>query len=98
MAKEQKRRQAVKNAAPSSAITMFQDLEPTLQLRIRRTLITCGVWFGLVLASAGLFVLAKPHMDRRREARLMRGEKPRSTPNPSSPYAQRHKQASRTDK
>ena len=76
--------------------TRFRDLEPSLQLRIRRTLIACGVWFGFVLASAGLFVLAKPYMDRRREERVRRGERPRATHNPSHPYAQRRQYISRT--
>lgn len=85
--RETKRPPSSRNSSPQSRTTGFQDLDPALQLRIRRTLITCGVWFGLVIASAGLFVLAKPHMDRRREERLSRGVKPRATPNPTAPYA-----------
>lgn len=94
----EKRPSSSRNAAPQSHAARFQDLDPTLQLRIRRTLITCGVWFGLVIASAGLFVLSKPHMDRRREERLTSGVKPRATPNPTAPYAQSSRnKSSRTD-
>ena len=81
-------------AAPPTQITRFQDLEASLQLRIRRTLITCGVWFGLVVLSAGLFVMSKPYLDRRREERLRHGIKSKATPKPSAPYAQTiHKQS-----
>lgn len=63
-------------------------MEPSLQLRIKRTLIISGVWFSLVLAGAGLFVLSKPYLDRRREERLRQGIKPKATPKPSTRRSQ----------
>ena len=94
----------VRAAAPAAGsnldegiISRFQDLEPTLQLRIRRTVITCGVWMGLVLASAGVFLLCKPLMDRRREERILRGVKPLATPKPFAPYARSRRETSRTE-
>lgn len=75
-------------ATPHSPTAKYQDLDPALQLRIRRTLITCGVWFTLVISSAGLFVLSKPLMDRRRLERMSSGVEPQATPKPKAYYAQ----------
>ncbi len=47
----------------------FDKLDPAVQNRIRRTLKIAGVWFGLVLVSAGVAVLCKPYLDKRRRAR-----------------------------
>ena len=59
----------------------FEDLDPVLKLRIRRTLLLSGAWFGLILVSAGVFVASKPYLDRKREERLKQpGYKPRATP------------------
>lgn len=59
----------------------FQNLDPALKLRIRRTLLLSGVWFGLVLVSAGVFVASKPYLDRKRKEKLKQpGYKPRATP------------------
>ena len=59
----------------------FKSLDPAHQLRIRRTLIVCGVWLGFVLASAGVFVASKPYLDKKREERLAQpGYVPKVTP------------------
>ena len=48
----------------------FEQLDPTLQRRIRRSLLISGIWVGVILLQAGIFVAAKPHLDKRREERL----------------------------
>lgn len=88
MAERKKKPPSSHYAAPHSPTSRYQDLDPALQLRIRRTLITCGVWFALVISSAGLFVLSKPYIDRRRLGRLSSGVEPQATPNPKAYYAQ----------
>ena len=47
----------------------FDRLDPALQTRIRRSLIISSVWFGMIVASAGVFMLSKTYIDRRREER-----------------------------
>lgn len=47
----------------------FEKLDPALQNRIRRTLKIAGWWFGLVLVSAGVAVVAKPYLDKKRRER-----------------------------
>ena len=68
----------------SSKQTRRQELEkldPALRLRIRRTLIVSGVWFGIVLVTAGIFVASKPYLDKKREERLAQpGYIPKVTP------------------
>ena len=59
----------------------LEKLDPALRLRIRRTLIVSGVWFGIVLVTAGIFVASKPYLDKNREKRLAQpGYKPKVTP------------------
>lgn len=48
----------------------FESLDPAQQVRIRRTLKIAGVWFGGVILSATLFILAKPYINRRRLERM----------------------------
>lgn len=65
----------------------FERLDPALQLRIRRTLKIAGVWFAGVIVSAGLFVLAKPFINKRRLERMKEpGYKPSAVLRESSPY------------
>ena len=65
----------------------FESLDPALQLRIRRTLKIAGVWFGGVILSAGLFILAKPFINRRRLERMKQpGYKPSAVPRFAPPY------------
>lgn len=62
----------LKYGAMRSKQTRRQELEQldlALRLRIRKTLIISGVWFGLVLVSAGIFVASKPYLDKKREER-----------------------------
>ena len=47
----------------------FDQLDPALKRRIRRSLVISSVWFGMVVVSAGVFVLSKPYLDHKREAR-----------------------------
>ena len=60
-----------RNKLPKDDIDLrYRDLEPGLQLRIRRTVTLGGLWFGLILLTAGAFVLSKPSMDQAREKRI----------------------------
>lgn len=67
-----------------SKLTRKQELEkldPAVRLRIRRTLIISGVWFGIVLVSAGILVASKPYLNKKREERLAQpGYVPKVTP------------------
>lgn len=48
----------------------FEHLDPTLQKRIRRSIVISGLWLGVILLQAGIFIAAKPHLDKRREEKL----------------------------
>ena len=48
----------------------FEHLDPTLQKRIRRSIVISGLWLGVILLQAGIFIAAKPYLDKRREAKL----------------------------
>ena len=48
----------------------FEHLDPTLQRRIRRSVLISGIWVGVILLQAGIFVAAKPYLDKRRQERL----------------------------
>lgn len=55
----------------------LSELEPSLQLRIRRVCIISGVWLGLLLAGSAIFLSSKPYLDRLREkSEAMPGYKP----------------------
>lgn len=55
----------------------YRDLEPSLQLRIRRVCIVSGVWFGLLLAGTFVFLASKPYLDKlREESKKKPGYKP----------------------
>ncbi len=47
----------------------FDRLDPALQNRIRRTLRIAGAWFGLVVVSAGVAIVCKPYLDKKRRER-----------------------------
>lgn len=44
------------------------------QRRVKWTLRIGAAWLSLVLGGAGIFILSKPYMDRRREEKLKSGE------------------------
>lgn len=48
----------------------FEHLDPTLQKRIRRSIVISGLWLGVILLQAGIFIAAKPYLDKRREDKL----------------------------
>lgn len=58
------------NRGKSARQLEFESLSPSLQLRIRRTYLICGVWFGFIILSAAGFVLSKPYLDKRRLERM----------------------------
>ena len=59
----------------------LQNLDPALRARIRRTITVSSIWFGLIIVSAGVFVISKPYIDKKREERLKQpGYKPLVTP------------------
>ena len=59
----------------------LQQLDPAHRLRIRRTLIVGGVWFGAIIISAGIFVLSRPYLDKKRKEREAQpGYVPKVTP------------------
>lgn len=65
----------------------FESLDPALQLRIRRTLKIASVWFAGVILSAGIFVIAKPFINKRRLERMKQpGYKPSAVPRKIPPY------------
>lgn len=58
----------------------FESLDPALQKRIKRTLRISGVWFGLVVLGAGVFVACKPYLDKKRlERESQPGYQPKVT-------------------
>ena len=58
----------------------FRDLEPSLQLRIRRVCIVSGVWLGVLVAGAVVFIASKPYLDKlREESKKQPGYKPQVT-------------------
>lgn len=59
----------------------LKQLEPSLQLRIRRTLWIAGVWGGLVLLGGISLALAKPYLTKKRLERMKQpGYKPYAVP------------------
>ena len=52
----------------------WDQLSPMYQRRIKWTLKIAGAWLTFVLAGAGIFVLYKPYMDRKRKERIKSGE------------------------
>ena len=64
----------------------YQDLDPALKLRIRRVVILSGIWAGFLIASASVFIISKPYLDKRREERLKQpGYKPLVTKKETTP-------------
>ena len=61
---------AANRGGKSTQRSEFESLDPAHQVRIRRTLRIAGVWFGAVIVSATIFILAKPYMKRRRLERM----------------------------
>ena len=65
----------------------FENLDPAIQSRIRYTLRIAGIWCGGVLLSAGLFLLAKPFIKKKRLERMKQpGYKPSAVPRYTPPY------------
>ena len=65
----------------SSRQQELEKLDPAHRLRIRRTLIVCGVWFGAIIISAGVLVVSKPYLDKKRKEREAQpGYVPKVTP------------------
>lgn len=70
----------------------FKALDPAHQLRIRRTLQIAGIWFGGVIVSALIFVLAKPTIDKKRQERMKQpGYKPIVLKRPLPDYTRQSK-------
>lgn len=78
---------ADKRNGRSTRQSEFERLDSALQLRIRRTLQIAGVWFAGVILSAGIFVIAKPFINKRRLERMKEpGYKPSAVLRETSPY------------
>lgn len=76
----------------------FRDLDPSLQLRIRRVCIVSGVWFGLLLAGAVVFIASKPYLDKlREESKKKPGYKPLVTPKVRRPRVEADDVSSETE-
>ncbi len=59
----------------------LKQLEPSLQIRVRRTLWIAGVWGGLVLLGGISLALAKPYLTKKRLERMKQpGYKPYAVP------------------
>lgn len=63
-----------KDTAPKTLAEELQRLPIDYQRRIKWTLRISAAWLSLVLGGAGIFILSKPYMDRRRKEKLESGE------------------------
>lgn len=63
-----------KNNGAKSFSDELRRLPIDYQRRVKWTLKIGAAWLSLVLGGAGIFILSKPYMDRRREEKLKSGE------------------------
>ncbi len=65
----------------------FKSLEPSHQLRIRRTLQISAVWASFIFLTSFGFLLSRPYLNRKRKERMKQpGYKPRVTLKETAPY------------
>ena len=77
----------------------IDSFDPAFQQRIRRTVKIASVWFGGVILSAGLFILAKPYINKRRLERMKQpGYKPAAVPRHTPPYNSEEERSKESDK